>query len=117
MISFSTHGRLRRLRLAAMIAKTAAETALAAKGPSALLATQAKDDERAVIIKDACSRELMGLGLYPAMTLKQIAHAEVRSITATSQRLYVLGETWVTSPGDDGWCDESPPERLLQPRP
>ncbi len=58
---------------AAMIAKAAAETALAAKGPSALLVAQGEDDELAVIIKDACSRELMDLGLsFNSLNIKAV---------------------------------------------
>lgn len=70
--------------------KSATEALVARGGPAALAVNREDDDELAVIIKDACSRELMDLGLsFNSLNIKavlsDVADARRRESTARAK--------------------------------
>ena len=88
-INLLRHEQLFNARSAASIAASANALALPAM-PGGALAVQADDDELAVIIKDACSRELLDLGLtFNSLNIKavlsEVAEARRRESAARAK--------------------------------
>src|SRR6185503_17150936 len=90
-INLLKHDQLFNARSGAGAAAAAATTALAVAAPTDLaLPARSEDDELAVIIKDACSRELMDIGLsFNSLNIKavlsEVAEARRRESAARAK--------------------------------